>query len=499
MKALNGVLAAMVLCAACGASSDGLGPQALPGPRNDALRASSETYGVPLDLLMAVAYQQGRFESADAVAPQPAWAEPSGKWALLEGVTPDEARGTENFPGEAQGDGHAHSETFGLMHLDAEQLQRAALRIGRSERDVASDLSLNIEASAALLCDYAQEAGGRDDAHFVEAAIRLVGLEPEGDAASLARQELNALRRYGFEITTQDGERLELLGEPRPMQVKQGLAAGEYPPIQFIPAAATNYSVGRNGNETVRYVVIHDIEGSYAGAVQVFQNAARQASAHYVIRASDGHIAQMVNEANTAWHGGHAYFNATSIGIEHEGFAGQQDGGGAGNFSKQYGVSSQLVCAIAKKYGIPVDRKHIFGHGNIPSANASRVLCSDDRAYVNRLGGCGGASAHSDPGRFWDFAKYMDLVAKCVAAATPTPIPGVAPANPVNTGIEGDTTAPGQASSTGIPAAPNGGTAHREEMLPDAVGGCDATGMEGGLLGLLGAVLTVTRRRSRKA
>ena len=90
-----------------------------------------------------------------------------------------------------------------------------------------------------------------------------------------------------------------------------------------------------------------------------------------------------------AWHSGNSYFNHNSIGIEHT--------------PRLYTASSQLTCAIAKKYRIPVDRKHIFGHGNVPSSSASRTLCSDASSVAGR---CGGASHHHDPGRYWNWHPH---------------------------------------------------------------------------------------------
>ena len=78
----------------------------------------------------------------------------------------------------------------------------------------------------------------------------------------------------------------------------------------------------------IRFIVVHDIEGTQAGAISVFKRSSSQASAHYITRASDGHIVQMVREGNNAWHAGHGWFNRHSIGIEHEGFAHRKNGGG---------------------------------------------------------------------------------------------------------------------------------------------------------------------------
>ena len=122
----------------------------------------------------------------------------------------------------------------------------------------------------------------------------------------------------------------------------------------------------------------------------------------------------MVREGNNAWHVGHGWFNRHSIGIEHEGFAFRKNGGGYYN-DTLYGASARLTCAIAHRYHIPVDRKHIFGHMNVPSSLSSHTLCSDKRGIAGK---CGGGSHHADPGRYWNWPKYMKLVAGCVHAAS---------------------------------------------------------------------------------
>jgi N-acetyl-anhydromuramyl-L-alanine amidase AmpD len=150
-----------------------------------------------------------------------------------------------------------------------------------------------------------------------------------------------------------------------------------------------------------------------AGAISVFKNSANQTSAHYIVRSHDGHIVKMVLERNDAWHAGHGWFNRHSIGIEHEGFAHKKKGGGYYT-PTLYAASASLTCAIAHRYNIPVDRKHIFGHLNVPSNLASHTLCSDARGIA---GQCGGVSHHTDPGKYWDWKLYMNLVATCVTAA----------------------------------------------------------------------------------
>jgi len=88
-----------------------------------------------------------------------------------------------------------------------------------------------------------------------------------------------------------------------------------YPPLRWLPAAATNYTPGRAG-QSIDAIVIHATGGPYAGALSWFRDPRSSLSAHYVIRASDGEITQTVAEADTAFHA--RGFNRGSIGIEHE-------------------------------------------------------------------------------------------------------------------------------------------------------------------------------------
>ena len=82
--------------------------------------------------------------------------------------------------------------------------------------------------------------------------------------------------------------------------ILQGPAANstEYPEALWVGANSSNYSTGRSG-ETIQYVIIHVMQGSYAGSISWFQNPAARSSAHYMLRSSDGEITQMVSEANT--------------------------------------------------------------------------------------------------------------------------------------------------------------------------------------------------------
>ena len=82
------------------------------------------------------------------------------------------------------------------------------------------------------------------------------------------------------------------------------------------PVPASNYTVGRDGS-SVDLIVDHWTVVMFEGAIRRFLNPASILSAHYVI-GSDGRIAQMVSEDDTAYHAGVFSVNQRSIGIEHE-------------------------------------------------------------------------------------------------------------------------------------------------------------------------------------
>src|SRR3989454_11039292 len=154
------------------------------------------------------------------------------------------------------------------------------------------------------------------------------------------------------------------------------------PPIDWLPAAAGNFSVGRGGAQTTT-IVIHETDGSYSSAMNWFRRPGSNASAHYLVRAWDGEITQLVAETDTAYHARDA--NPWTIGIEHEFYLRQ----GVLHTDAQYRSSALLVCAIARRYDIPLDRNHIVGHRELPN------------------------QFHGDPGPLWDWTYYMSLVRSC--------------------------------------------------------------------------------------
>lgn len=176
---------------------------------------------------------------------------------------------------------------------------------------------------------------------------------------------------------------------------------GEVQGSQFIEAGPTAFQRGRPG--LVRYVVIHDIEGSARSAVNTFRRPGGEASAHYVISGT-GEVIQMVKERDIANHAFHSVLNAYAIGIEHEGFSTKPYA------PALYEASARAVAEIAKRYRIPLDREHIVGHHQVPKTDEQATPCPIDAKT------CGGKSGHVDPGPAWDWNGYMQKVTQAARA-----------------------------------------------------------------------------------
>jgi N-acetyl-anhydromuramyl-L-alanine amidase AmpD len=142
--------------------------------------------------------------------------------------------------------------------------------------------------------------------------------------------------------------------------------------------------------KTIAGIVIHDTEGRFIGSIRTLQNPRTDGSAHFVVSRL-GQIVQLVPVGDVAWHSGNAYWNLHSIGIEHEGWVGRR-----AYTEAEYRASAQLVAYLAHRWGVPLDRRHIIGHNEVPNPN--------------HPGRFGGVSGHTDPGRYWNWGHYMYLV-----------------------------------------------------------------------------------------
>ncbi|MGQ4512521.1 N-acetylmuramoyl-L-alanine amidase [Streptomyces sp. DW26H14] len=161
----------------------------------------------------------------------------------------------------------------------------------------------------------------------------------------------------------------------------------------WVAASPGNYRVAdRPADFPVELVVIHVTQADYATTVRLFEDPRHVAASHYVVR-QNGQVTQMIRELDVAFHAGNRWYNNHSVGIEHEGFVTRpQDFTDA-----MYAQSARLTADVCHRYGIPVDRRHIIGHVEVPGTD------------------------HTDPGRFWDWERYMRLVGEARGAAGSRP------------------------------------------------------------------------------
>ncbi|CAG7632151.1 N-acetylmuramoyl-L-alanine amidase [Actinacidiphila bryophytorum] len=397
--------------------------------------AAAREFQVPQSVLMAVSYRQTLWEShqghpsttgnynvmgltqvTDADLDQPTDADrlahlnQSGDPAVSKHFNPQRALSADRAKTKVDtSDPRLHT-------LDA-----AAKLIGASASEVRTDPRQSVRAGAALLAQYEKAAVGSlpADPGRWWAGIARYSQSPDRAGAKQFVQRVYDTVKTGATRVTADGQTLTLTADPSVVPVEPSkvlLAATTTTPAveaatapecpsglncAFVAAAYKqnsstpddfgNYNVSqRPGNgEDVRYIVIHDMEGTYDGSIKEFQNPAAYASAHYLV-ADDGRVTQMVQLKDEAWHAANKTVNMHSVGVEHEGYAIK-----AGDWytEQEYDSSAVLVKYLAQKFGIPLDREHVIGHDEVPGVLDANVK-----------------TQHWDPGPYWDWNHYMSLL-----------------------------------------------------------------------------------------
>lgn len=372
-----------------------------------AFAAAARESGVPERVLLAVSYNVSRWEQHGG---QPSTTGGYGVMHLrdVSGLRPSDGKGDERTRAPRPDPNDPSLRTL----LTAAQL------LGLSPDALKRDARENVRGGAALLAQYERQLLGRlpaNEADWYGAVAKYSGSQEAAVALDFAGN-VYATMRQGAARTTLDGQQVALpAGEVRPntstanglqLRADRNTRLPECPiglDCRFIPAAYQqnnpadpsdygNYDLANREADglNIRYIVIHDAETTYEGTIQIFQDPTAYVSAQYVIRSSDGQVTQMVENKNVAWNAGNWYINTHAIGIEHEGFAIE----GATWYSEQmYRASAKLVRYLARRYNIPLDRAHIIGHDDVPGPTPSIV-----------------PGMHWDPGPFWDWARYMELV-----------------------------------------------------------------------------------------
>lgn len=373
---------------------------------------AARAYGLPVALLAGVSYAQTRWQDHDG---RPSASQGYGPMHLVDG---DAARRA-----------HARADKPAPAVLDT--LGDAARATGLGKEQLRTDPAANVRGAAAIIAEQ-QRALGRptggstDPASWYAAVAATSGLTSAQAQLDLADAALAAVRS-GAALTLPDGTRLatarRAVGSPGEQRVAlrdRADAARKLDPrapqidaprgldVEWLPAPYEQFGPdpGDYGNHdlafrpkspTIDYVVIHDTECPYDVALDLVSDPT-YVSWQYTLRSSDGHIAQHLLPKDVGWHAGNWYVNSHSIGLEHEGYAAE----GAPWFSEpMYRTSARLVRYLCDKYAIPKDRAHIIGHDQVPGTTTPTI-----------------PGMHWDPGPFWDWEHYFDLIGSPLDRAT---------------------------------------------------------------------------------
>jgi len=140
----------------------------------------------------------------------------------------------------------------------------------------------------------------------------------------------------------------------------------------------------------VDLLVLHSMEGSYAGSIAYFETRESEVSAHFCLRADGLEATQMVHLADKAWHV--CAFNSRAVGLEMEGYEAK-------------GFPDAMIAAAAEIFA------YLCAHLQIPVRHARGGVGPGICSHFD-LGAAGGG--HHDPSM--DPAFMDGFVAKVQAA-----------------------------------------------------------------------------------
>lgn len=155
-------------------------------------------------------------------------------------------------------------------------------------------------------------------------------------------------------------------------------------PIELITIPATNYRE-REAGIIPDAIAIHIAEGMKASVIATFQDPTVQKSSHFLVN-RDGSITQFVSTAKVAYCTGNidnpinelvlsrtTNPNSWSLAIEHEGFSTSDI------TPEQYATTAKICKFLHDKWGVPLDRTHIFGHREVFSQKTCPGLINVDK------------------------------------------------------------------------------------------------------------------------
>ncbi|MFF8289619.1 N-acetylmuramoyl-L-alanine amidase [Streptomyces sp. NPDC016309] len=412
---------ALLLPLASAAPSATAGAPPGPGSLQGDFAAAAAEYGVPRSVLLAVSYLQSRWDGHGGA---PSVTGGYGPMHLTDARTalasaPHHSHGTEDARGDTSRTAKDVVEAAvpgpAALPPRLRTLERAAEASGIAPERLRTSPAANIRGGAALLAAAQRELGhpaSADPGDWYGAVARYSGADDAATARTYADDVYDVIRS-GERRTTDSGQEVALPADPdvapeTSQLARLGLRAPrtdrtECPrtvACEWVPAPYEEFGAGDYGNhdkarrpvsQSIDHIVVHDTEATWDVTLKLVQDPA-YVSWQYSLRSSDGHVAQHVPLQDVAWHAGNWYVNAKSVGLEHEGFLVAPD---AWYTEAMYRSSARLVRYLAKRYDIPLDRQHILGHDNVPGPTTAAVR-----------------GMHTDPGPYWDWAHYFELLGR---------------------------------------------------------------------------------------
>ncbi|HEY8375825.1 MAG TPA: N-acetylmuramoyl-L-alanine amidase [Nannocystis sp.] len=353
------------------------------GGLDDEFRDAAAEFDVPMQVLQAVSYAETQ-------------------WQMV--------------TGEVEFDGQ--EPAYGIMGLRGAHLELGASLIAATPEQVKTDRRTNIRAAAAVLRSYADDLDidRADLGAWAPAIATLSGIAVEEALINYIHHDVYGPIRGGITVRDLAGSPVAHLQPEADVipdftaPTEPNLAPGpDYSGSIWRPSP--NYSSRPAGTVgKVSMIIIHTCEGNYSGCWGWLTNPNAGVSAHYVVKEDGSEISQLVKESNKAWHIGATYdcdlngkkechlegYNANNftVGIEHAGFASQSSWN-----SNLINQSAKLSCDITKGHGIPRDKYHIVGHGQLQPYN------------------------RTDPGKNWPWTTYLNKINEHCGAPAPQPDP----------------------------------------------------------------------------
>ena len=355
---------------------------------------AAKVSGVPEDVLLAVGYLGSR------------WSQNAGQASVSGGYgvmhLTDEPVTATSAP--AKGDrNRGLPDRAGTMTVARDET-------GLSLQRLRTDPVANICGASAVLASYQPGTTAQRPAAWSKAIALYAGTADRTEALHYAGLAFDVLRTGATE-TTDLGDTVTLAAHPEatldtaaveddrlllpgvqelecPSTIDCDVVEAQYRRTGPSPTQYVNYDLAdREKDLSIDYLVVHNTECTYDVCTKLITGEAepnRFVSWHYTIRSEDGHVDQHVANRNVAAHAGNWYLNMHSIGVEHEGKAGEP---GQWYTEALYRSSAELVTYLADKYGYELDRAHVVGHEEFGSSNYKW-----------------------DPGPYWDWEHYMTLL-----------------------------------------------------------------------------------------